>query len=420
MSKDKNNPLINAQEQIKNACDKLGLDENVYELLKEPQRVMEVNIPVKMDDGSVRVFKGFRSQHNNAIGPYKGGIRYHQDVHLDEVKALSIWMTFKCGVLDLPYGGGKGGIVVDPKELSEGELERLSRGYIDKIKPIIGERIDIPAPDVNTNPQIMAWMADEYLLLTGEMNHSFITGKPVEFGGSLGRNEATGYGAATIVVEALEKMGIEAESSTYSIQGFGNVGSFTAKHLTSFGSKLVSVAGHHKGEEFAIYSEDGIDPLELLEFRKEEKDIRKFDNIEVIDMDKFWELEVDVFIPAALENVIDEEVGKKINAKIVAEAANGPTTSDGNKELDKRDILVIPDILTNAGGVTVSYFEWVQNLYGYRWNEHEVLEKEKDAMFKAFHNIWELKDEYEVTMREAAYMYSVKILADAMKLRGWY
>ena len=421
MSKDNNNnPLLSAQKQIKAVCEKLGYEDSVYELLKEPQRVMEVSIPVKMDDGSVKVFKGYRSQHNDAVGPYKGGIRYHPDVNLDEVKALSIWMTFKCGVLGLPYGGGKGGIEVNPKELSERELEALTRGYIDKIRPIIGDRIDIPAPDVNTNPQVMAWMADEYLLLTGEMNHAFITGKPVEFGGSLGRNEATGFGVATIAKETMKKLGIDPENSTFSMQGFGNVGSFSAKNLQGYGSKLLAVSGHDDGEEFAIYSKDGIDAEELMKFRKKDRNIKNFPNVEVIDIDKFWDLEVDVFIPAALENTITKEVGEKIKAKFIAEGANGPTTSEGDAALKDRDIIVIPDILTNAGGVTVSYFEWVQNNYGYYWTEEDVRQREKEAMEKAFNDVWNLKEEHKVTMREAAYMFSIKVLADAMKLRGWY
>ncbi len=421
MTKDiKDNPLLSAQKQIRMACDRLDLGESVYELLKEPQRVIEVSIPVKMDDGNVKVFKGYRSQHNDAIGPFKGGIRFHQDVNLDEVKALSIWMTFKCGVLGLPYGGGKGGVTVNPKELSQREIEALARGYIQKIKPIIGDRIDIPAPDVNTNPQIMAWMADEYLKLTGEMNPAFITGKPVEFGGSLGRNEATGFGAATIVKEMLKKLDIDVKDATFTLQGFGNVGSYTGKHLQEYGAKLVAVAGHADGKEYAIYNKDGIDAKELLAFRKNERDIRKFPNVEVIDIDDFWALEVDAFIPAALENVINAEVGKKIKAKFIAEGANGPTTPDGDEALKERGVTVVPDILTNAGGVTVSYFEWVQNNYGDTWTEEEVLNKEKEKMEKAFEDIWQLKEKEGLTMREAAYMISIKRIAETMKLRGWY
>lgn len=329
-------------------------------------------------------------------------------------------MTFKCGVLGLPYGGAKGGIAVNPKELSQRELEDLSRGYIDKIKPIIGERIDIPAPDVNTNPKIMAWMADEYLLLTGEMNHAFITGKLVEFGGSKGRPEATGFGVATIVKEALKENDIEVEDATFSIQGFGNVGSYSAKNLVEYGAKLVAVAGHSDGEEFVIYNEDGIDAKELMKFKKENNNIKEFSGIEVIDIDKFWELEVDVFIPAAVANAITEDVAEKINAKMVVEGANGPTTSKGDKKLKERDILLVPDILANAGGVTVSYFEWVQNNYGYYWTEEDVRQREKEAMETAFKNIWDLKEEHGVTMRKAAYMFSIKVLAEAMELRGWY
>lgn len=413
--------LLNAQEQVKIACEKLGLEESVYEILKEPQRVLEVSIPVKMDDGSTKVFKAFRSQHNDAVGPYKGGIRFHQNVTRDEVKALSIWMTFKCGIVGIPYGGGKGGVVVDPSELSKGELERLSRGYIDKIYKYLGNSIDIPAPDVNTNGQIMAWMADEYNKVTGHQEIGVITGKPIEFGGSLGRSAATGLGVVETAKKYLEKIGRKPEESTASIQGFGNVGSFTGKYLYENKIKTVAVAGHLKDEEFAVYNKDGIDIPKLMKFREKNKNLKEFEGVEVISIEDFWKLDVDLLIPAALENAIDEKNAAIINAKAVLEAANGPITREGDKVLKKRNIFVSPDVLTNAGGVTVSYFEWVQNNYGYYWTEEEVNEREAQAMQKAFDNIWSLMEEYDgVSMREAAYMYSIKKVSEVMKLRGWY
>ncbi len=413
--------LKNAQTQIRIAVDKLGLPEEVYELLKEPQRVLEVSIPVRMDDGTIKTFKGYRSQHNDAVGPYKGGTRLHPAVTLDEVKALSIWMTFKCGIVGIPYGGGKGGIVVNPSELSQGELERLSRGYIQKIHRYLGDRIDIPAPDVGSNAQIMSWMRDEFEKIKGYQEPGIITGKPVALGGSLGRTQATGLGVVEIAKCYLKKIGKKPEEATAAVQGFGNVGSFTCKLLEDDGVKIVAVGGHNKGKQFAIYKENGIDVEALMKFRETNKNLAEFEGIEVIDMDTFWSLEVDLLIPSALENAIDGEAAKLVNAKAVLEAANGPTTIEGDKVLKERGIFLSPDVLTNAGGVTVSYFEWVQNLYGYAWTEEQVLKEAAAAMRKAFDNIWNLYQEHEgVSMREAAYMYSIKVVANAMKLRGWY
>ncbi|MBL6465238.1 MAG: NAD-specific glutamate dehydrogenase [Peptostreptococcus stomatis] len=410
-----------AQAQVKNACDKLGMEPQVYELLKEPRRVIEVNIPVKMDDGSIKVFKGFRSQHNDAVGPTKGGIRFHPNVSLEEVKALSIWMTFKCSVTGIPYGGGKGGIIVDPSELSEGELERLSRGYIDGIYKLIGEKVDVPAPDVNTNGKIMSWMVDEYNKLVGVSSIGVLTGKPVEFGGSLGRNEATGYGVAVTVRESAKKMGIDMTHAKIAVQGFGNVGAFTVKNIQKLGGTVVAVAEWAKEVgPYAIYKEDGLDFQAMWDYRAEKGNLVDFPGSKMISMDEFWSAQVDVVVPAALENSIDAAVAEKIQAKLVCEAANGPTTPEGDEVLNRKGIILTPDILTNAGGVTVSYFEWVQNLYGYYWSEAEVEAKEDEAMVKAFEALWAIKEEYGVTMRESAYMHSVKRVATAMKLRGWY
>lgn len=415
----KNDVLLNAQLQVKQACEKLGLEDHIYSLLKEPQRVLEVSIPVKMDDGTYQVFKGYRSQHNNAMGPYKGGIRFHPNVDMHEVKALSIWMTFKGGVMGVPYGGGKGGITVDPKTLSQGELERLSRGYIDLTYKYLGEKMDIPAPDVGTNGQVMAWMTDEYIKLTGDYTLGVITGKPVEWGGSLGRTDATGYGVSVIAREILNKKDIDVKSATAALQGFGNVGTYSGKYLQEQGIKILAVAGHEKGLEFAIYNESGIDMESLIEFKETNNNLKEFNGVEIISIEEFWSLKVDLMIPAALENVIDENVAKLIEAKIVCEAANGPITPEGDKILKERGIYVTPDILTNAGGVTVSYFEWVQNRYGYAWEFEEVLLKEEKAMTDAFNNVWKVAEEYNVTMREAAYMFSIKKVYETMKLRGW-
>lgn len=423
MSEENLNPLESAQKQIKIACDILELDSAVYEILKEPQRVIEISIPVRMDDGSLKVFKGYRALHNNAVGPGKGGIRFHPDVNMDEVKALSIWMTFKCCVTGIPYGGAKGGVTVNPKELSQGELERLSRGYIQGIYKYIGDKIDIPAPDVNTNPQIMAWMVDEYIKLSGHHELGVITGKPVLWGGSKGRNEATGIGVAFTVREILKKYNIDIVNAKVAVQGFGNVGSFTVKNVQGMGAKIVALAHHNRERgSYAIYNEDGLDFDDLYDYyyTKGNRNFLKYPKGEIISDQDFWQLDVDVVIPAALENVITSDLAEKINARIVCEAANGPTTPDADQVLENRGIPLTPDILTNSGGVTVSYFEWVQNLYGYYWEEDEIVEKLEKAMVNAFNDIWNIKEEYNVSMRKAAYLHSVKKVADVMKLRGWY
>lgn len=421
MSKDMLNPFESAQRQIKTACDALGLEPAVYELLKEPQRVIEISIPVKMDDGTLKVFKGYRAAHNDAIGPYKGGIRFHPGVNMEEVKALSIWMTFKCCVTGIPYGGGKGGITVDPSTLSKNELEKLSRGYIQGLHKYLGETLDIPAPDVNTNGQIMAWMTDEYIKVSGHNTIGVITGKPVEWGGSKGRNEATGFGVAVIAREAAKKYGFDLKGAKVAIQGFGNVGSFTVKNVQGQGAKIVALGEWAKEVgTYAIYNEDGLDYEDMAKYMKEHRNLVNYPNGKMITLDEFWALDVDILIPAALENAVTAEIAEKINAKLVCEAANGPITPDADEVLERRNIPVTPDILTNSGGVTVSYFEWVQNRYGYYWSEAEVVEKEEIAMMNAFNDIWKLKEEHNVTIRKATYMHSVKKVSDAMKLRGWY
>ncbi len=422
MSNEKLNPLISAQAKVKAACDKLNLDPAVYELLKEPSRIIEVNIPVRMDSGELRMFKGFRASHNTAVGPAKGGIRFHQDVHADEVKALSIWMTFKCGVMGVPYGGGKGGVIVNPLELSAKELEQLSRGYMRAIHKYLGEKIDIPAPDVGTNGQIMAWMADEYAVLNGEEMHlGVITGKPVSFGGSLGRNESTGFGIYLITREAAKKVGIDLKKAKVAVQGFGNAGRFTVKNLCVQGTNPVALCEWDKvNGTYAIYKESGLVFDELVAYQAEHKTLVGFPGSTKITPEEFWALDVDVLIPAALENSIDEDVAKTVKAKLICEAANGPITPAGDEVLKEKGVIVTPDIITNAGGVTVSYFEWVQNRYGYYWSEEEVYAKQETEMVKAFNAIWDLAQETNSTVREAAYMISVKSVAENMKLRGWY
>ena len=413
---DKASPFIMAQKQVKDACDRLKAHPSVYEILKEPLRVLEVSIPVKMDDGSIKTFKGYRSQHNDAMGPTKGGVRFHPSVTHDEVKALSVWMTFKCSIIGLPFGGGKGGVAVDPKKLSQGELERLSRGYMQGIYKLLGEKTDIPAPDVNTNEQIIAWMTDEYIKLVGRSALGVLTGKPVEFGGSKGREAATGLGVTFTIKEAFKKMGISMEGSTIAVQGFGNVGRFLAKTSAEMDAKIVAISEI----DCNIYNPDGFDVPSLLIFMKENGSIKGFPGAKSITTEEFWALEVDALVPAALENAINSDTAKTIRAKLIAEAANGPITLEADEILTDKGILVIPDILANAGGVTVSYFEWVQNLHGYYWNEYEVYEKTKSAMIDAFGSIYDGMKKFNVTMRTAAYMYSIEKIAHVMKLRGWY
>jgi glutamate dehydrogenase len=416
MSKENLNPFISAQLQVKKACDMLGLEDAVYEILKQPMRVLEVAIPVKMDNGSVKVFTGYRSQHNDAVGPSKGGIRFHPDVNRDEVMALSIWMTFKCLITGLPYGGGKGGITVDPKQLSQGELERLSRGYIDGIYKLIGEKVDIPAPDVNTNGQIMSWMVDEYQKLTGHSALGVITGKPLEFGGSKGRTKATGFGVAVTTREALKKQGKSIDGAKIAVQGFGNVGSYAALCCEQMKAKIIAIAEY----DHIVMNESGFDIQALMKYYEKNKSMRGFQGAKEISIDEFWALDVDAILPCALENAITTDIAQKIKAKLIAEGANGPTTNEADKVLEDNKVIVIPDILANAGGVTVSYFEWVQNLYGYYWTDAEVEEKQERAMVDAFNAVYSVSQEYKVSMRAAAYMHSVKKLAQVMKIRGWY
>ncbi len=411
------NPFEIAQEQIKAACDKLGTEPAVYEMLKQPLRTIEVCIPVKMDNGEVKTFIGYRAVHNDAVGPGKGGVRFHQDVTMDEVKALSMWMTFKCGVTGTPYGGGKGGVIVDPTKLSEGELERLSRGYAHAISDFIGDNKDIPAPDLGTNGQVMSWMVDEISKVRGYTEMGVITGKPVEFGGSLARTEATGYGIATMARNAAAKVGLKFEGASIAVQGFGNVGSFTCRYLSEFGGKVVAISD----VSCALYDEDGIDVKALMEYAKKNKFlITGFPGAaKELPREDILGMEVDILCPCAMENQLTAETAANVKAKLIVEGANGPTTPEGDKVLQERGIPLFPDILCNSGGVIVSYFEWVQNLQNYYWTFEDVQEKQIIAMEKAFNDIWELKEEKNVSMRTAAYMIAIKRVATAMKLRGW-
>lgn len=404
-----------AQRQIKECCDKLALPAQYYEILKQPMRIVQTAIPVRMDNGDVQVFDAWRAQHNVACGPAKGGLRFHPDVNMDEVRALSMWMTFKCSVLGLPYGGGKGGITVDPSKLSAGEVERLSRGFVRTMYPFIGDHIDIPAPDVNTNGQIMAWMGDEYDTIANAQHPGTFTGKPVDLNGSLGRNAATGGGITIAVREWAKKTGTDLKGAKAVVQGFGNVGSFTAFGVHALGMKIICL-GDVTGN---MYCADGIDPHKAWEYSVAHKGLKGFPGVTEITTDELFALECDVLLPCALENQITEERAKNVKAKVVVEGANGPTTPDADKVLAERGIPVIPDILANAGGVTVSYFEWVQNLQGYYWPEEEVNEKMDAKMTKAFSEVWDLAASYGETHRTAAYMLAIKKVAQAMYLKGW-
>jgi glutamate dehydrogenase, NAD-specific len=416
MSKETLNPFEIAQKQVKAACDKLNADPAVYEILKNPMRVLEVSFPVKMDDGTVITFTGYRSQHNNAVGPFKGGIRFHPGVTRDEVKALSTWMTFKCSVAGIPYGGGKGGITLDPKDYSAAELERISRAYAEAIAPLIGEKIDIPAPDVNTNGQIMSWMVDAYEGVVKKSAPGTFTGKPLGFGGSLARTEATGYGVNLAAKLALEKLGQDIKGATYAVQGFGNVGYYTAYYAHKAGAKVVAISN----VDTAVYNENGLDMEKIIKEVGSNGVIADGVYGKKITNQELLELEVDVLAPCALENQITSENADRIKAKVIVEGANGPTTPEADEILNKKGVTIIPDILANAGGVVVSYFEWVQNLQGYYWSFEEVQEKETNVLKNSFNDIWNLAKEYNVDVRTASYMTSIKKIAHAMKLRGWY
>ncbi|KSU63495.1 glutamate dehydrogenase [[Bacillus] enclensis] len=411
---EKNDVLKSTQTVIHLALDKLGYPEEVYELLKEPVRMLTVKIPVRMDDGKVKVFTGFRAQHNDAVGPTKGGIRFHPNVTEKEVKALSIWMSLKCGIVDLPYGGGKGGIICDPRDMSFRELERLSRGYVRAISQIVGPSKDIPAPDVFTNSQIMAWMMDEYSRIDEYNSPGFITGKPLVLGGSHGRETATAKGVTICIREAAKKKGIKLEGARVVVQGFGNAGSFLAKFMHDAGAKIIGISDAYGG----LHDEEGLDIDYLLDRRDSFGTVTKLFN-NTITNQELLELDCDILVPAAIENQITEHNAHKIRASIVVEAANGPTTLDATKILTERGILLVPDVLASSGGVTVSYFEWVQNNQGYYWTEEEVEEKLEKILVHSFNNVYETSQTRRVDMRLAAYMVGVRKMAEACRFRGW-
>jgi len=413
---DKLNPFEIAQRQLDEAAKILKLDEASHAILRNPLRELHVEIPVKMDDGTVKVFQGFRVQYNDARGPTKGGIRFHPEETIDTVRALAAWMTWKTAVMDIPYGGAKGGIICNPKAMSERELENLARGYIRAIGRFIGPEKDIPAPDVYTTPQIMAWMMDEYSKIVGYNAFGVITGKPIPLGGSLGRGDATARGGMYTVRAAARFLGIDLKEATFAIQGYGNAGSFgaiLAKEL--FGSKIVAVSDSRGG----IYSEKGLDPHAVLEHKRKTGSVVDFPGTTPITNEELLELDVTVLVPAALENAITAENAPRIKARIIAELANGPTTPEADEILHKNGKFVIPDFLCNAGGVTVSYFEWVQNINGYYWSIERVHEELDKKMTKAFNDVLEQYKERKVHPRLAAYLVAVQRVVEAMKLRGW-
>ncbi|GAB6440107.1 NAD-specific glutamate dehydrogenase [Bacillus cereus] len=413
-SNHKHDVLKSTQTIIHKALEKLGYSEETFELLKEPVRMLTVKIPVRMDDGSTQIFTGYRAQHNDSVGPTKGGVRFHPNVSENEVKALSIWMSLKCGIVDLPYGGGKGGIICDPRNMSFRELENLSRGYVRAISQIVGPTKDIPAPDVFTNAQIMAWMMDEYSRIREFDSPGFITGKPVVLGGSVGRDTATAKGVAICIREAAKKRGIELKGARVVVQGFGNAGSFLAKFMHEAGAKVIGISDANG----ALHDENGLDIEYLLDRRDSFGAVTNlFTN--TISNKELLELDCDILVPAAIENQITEENAHNIKAKIVVEAANGPTTLEATQILTERDILLVPDVLASAGGVTVSYFEWVQNNQGYYWTAEEVEERLEKMMVKSFNNIYDNAQNRKVDMRLSAYMVGVRKMAEASKLRGW-
>jgi glutamate dehydrogenase len=411
---DANNVLRSTQIVIEQALRKLGYGDEMIALLQEPIRMLTVRIPVRMDDGTTKVFTGYRAQHNDAVGPTKGGVRFHPDVNEDEVKALSIWMSLKCGIADLPYGGGKGGVICDPRKMSFRELERLSRGYVRAISQIVGPTKDIPAPDVMTNSQIMAWMLDEYSRIREFDSPGFITGKPIVLGGSHGRETATARGVAVMIEEALRTKGIPLQEARVVIQGFGNAGSYLAKFMNDAGAKVIGISDVNG----ALYNKEGLDIDYLLDRRDSFGSVTNlFEN--TITNEELLELECDVLVPAAIENQITSVNAPKLKAKIVVEAANGPTTLEATRILTDRGILLVPDVLASAGGVIVSYFEWVQNNQGYYWSEEEVDTKLKKMLLRGFQQVYEVHQTRGVDMRLAAYMVGVRKMAEAVRFRGW-
>lgn len=410
------NPFETAQRQYDIAAQFLSIDPSVSTILRDVQRILTVNFPVHMDDGSIRLFTGYRVQHNLHRGPTKGGIRYHPGVTLDEVKALAMWMTWKCAIFNLPFGGAKGGVIVDPKRMSQSELENLTRRFTSELSILIGPESDIPAPDMGTNSQTMAWMMDTYSMHKGYSVPAVVTGKPISIGGSQGRDEATGRGVMIVTLEALKHLGIPAESATVAVQGFGNVGSHSARLLAEQGCKVVAVSD----VSGAVHSPKGITISDLTRYAQEHGTIEGFPHAERITNDELLTLPVTVLVPAAMENQITVENAAEIQARIVTEGANGPTTPEADEILAEKDVFLVPDVLANAGGVTVSYFEWVQDLQHFFWTEEEINERLHRIMRHTFQRVLAAKQLHNVNMRLAAYILGVQTVADASNARSIY
>lgn len=410
------NPFDDVLEQIDRAAAVLQPDADALEPLRHPRRQVIVSVPVKMDDQRLRVFEGYRVVYDNSRGPGKGGIRFHPDVNLEECKALAAWMAWKCAVVDVPFGGAKGGVRCDPQKLSDGELERMTRRYISEIFDLIGPTVDIPAPDVGTDSRVMAWVMDTFSMKKGYVEPGVVTGKPIALGGSGGRLEATGRGLLIVTRETLKRVGRELADSKVAIQGFGNVGSNAARLLHAAGARVVAVSD----VSGAIYNPNGLDLPRLLAYHRETGQLRGFPGTQLIDNQELLRLPVDVLLPAALEGQIDEDNAAEIQARIIVEGANGPTTPEADKILARRGVLLVPDILANAGGVVVSYFEWVQDRYGYFWKEAEVNERLEEKMVAAFAAVWDTKEKFEIDARTAAYILAVERIIEARSLRGLY
>ncbi|HVA25204.1 MAG TPA: Glu/Leu/Phe/Val dehydrogenase [Chloroflexota bacterium] len=416
MAQGKVNPYDMALQQFDRVADLLKLDPGIADILRHPQRELIVHFPVKLDDGSVRVFTGFRIHHNIARGPAKGGLRFDLAVNIDEVRALAMWMTWKCAVVGIPFGGAKGGVICDPKSMSMGELERLSRRYATEISILMSPDRDIPAPDVNTNPQIMAWIMDTYSMHAGHSVTSVVTGKPLSVGGSEGRNEATGRGVLYCIDEVLRRQGKSLEGMTAAVQGFGNVGSVAAKLLQEAGAKVIAVTDRTGG----VHNSQGLDVKNLIRHVEERGMVPHFRDSDVISNEELLEIECDLLVPAAFENQITALNAPRVKAKLIAEGANGPTTPEADNILRDRGITVIPDILCNAGGVTVSYFEWVQDLQEFFWDEDEINQKLRKIMVKSFNAVEQAQDHHGCDLRTAAYIVGVQRVAEALQTRGIY
>ena len=410
------NPFEAMMSRFDRAAELLDLEPGIYKILRNPEKQLIVSVPVMLDNGDVEVFTGYRVLYNTSRGPAKGGIRFDMNVTLEEVKALAAWMTWKCAVVNLPFGGAKGGVICDPLSMSVGELERVTRRYTKGIISLLGPDTDVPAPDVNTNERVMAWVMDTYSMHQGRTENAVVTGKPVEMGGSLGRKEATGRGCMLVTREALAHLGMKMEGATVAVQGFGNVGSIAAKLLEQQGCKIVGISDRAG----AFYNANGIDVEAAVKHVQQHRSLDGFIGGDPIDAEELLTLDVDVLVPAALENVITTKNAPRIRAKVICEGANGPTTAAADPILDEKGIFVIPDILANAGGVTVSYFEWVQDRMGYFWSEASVNERLADIMTRSFADVLQLSKQHRVNMRTAAYMLSISRVATVHRLRGIY